>query len=229
MVRRRNAWPGERIAVPEASKTGGAAEVRARKRRPHRRDEILAAATKLFHEKGFHATGMDDIGAAAGITGPAIYRHFNNKEEILERIIVDAAFNVREKANEIVQEASSPMEVLRGLVELFVEITVDNPSLAHVALFERRTLPNETRAAMERAERLYFEEWVHALTQVRPDLSDTEARVMVQGATGIGFMAATYRSGLPPEVLKPLIADMMATALLVERGAATRVRRRAGG
>ena len=41
------------------------------KRRPYRRDEILAAAVKLFHERGYHATGMDDIGAEAGISGPA--------------------------------------------------------------------------------------------------------------------------------------------------------------
>ena len=61
------------------------------KRRPYRRDEILAAAVKLFHERGYHATGMDDIGAEAGISGPAIYRHFKGKEEILEVLLLDAA------------------------------------------------------------------------------------------------------------------------------------------
>lgn len=217
--------------MPEPRKSSPAPpNVRTReKRRTQRRGEILEVAAKLFHEKGFHATGMDDIGAAAGITGPAIYRHFKSKDEILKRLIVDDTLHLRDKSDEIVRGAASQMEVLRGLVDLFVETTLENPALAHLALYERRTLPAKARAAMERAERLYFEEWVHALTQVRRDLSDTEARVMVQGATGVGFMVATYRSGLSMDVLKPLVSDMMMTALLVERGTgSTPPRRRAG-
>jgi AcrR family transcriptional regulator len=187
----------------------------------------MAVATKLFHERGYHATGIDDIGAAAGITGPAVYRHFKNKEEILERILIEDTERVKERADAVVAEAETPLDVLRGLVEIFVELTVENPALAHVALYERRTLPPESRAVMERAERLYFTEWVHALIQVRPDLSDAEARVMVQGATGIGFQGALYRSGLPAETLEPLLVDMMMTALLVDRSRAATPRRRA--
>ena len=78
------------------------------KRRPYRRDEILAAAVKLFHERGYHATGMDDIGAEAGISGPAIYRHFKGKEEILEVLLLDAAQTGLEAAREVVRSAPSP-------------------------------------------------------------------------------------------------------------------------
>jgi AcrR family transcriptional regulator len=49
------------------------------KRGKDRRDQIIAVATELFHERGFDATGIDDIGAAAGITGPGIYSHFNGR------------------------------------------------------------------------------------------------------------------------------------------------------
>jgi AcrR family transcriptional regulator len=208
-------------------KSSAPADARPReKKRTQRRDEILQVAAELFHEKGFHATGMDDIGAAAGITGPAIYRHFKSKEELLERLIIGNTLHLREKSDEIVRSASTQMEVLRGLVDLFVETTIEHPALAHLALFERRTLPAGTRSTMERAERLYFEEWVHALTQVRRGLTDAEARVMVHGASGIGFLSATYRSGLPMETLKPLVRDMMMNALLVERSAAKSARPR---
>jgi AcrR family transcriptional regulator len=196
------------------------------KKRNQRRDEILQVAAELFHEKGFHATGMDDIGAAAGITGPAIYRHFKSKDELLERLIIGNTLHLREKSDEIVRSASSQMEVLTGLVDLFVEMTLDDPVLAHLALFERRTLPASTRSTMERAERLFFEEWVHALTQVRSGLADAEARVMVHGASGIGFLSATYRTGLPIETLKALVREMMMAALLVERAATTSARPR---
>jgi AcrR family transcriptional regulator len=200
-----------------------------RKRRPHRRDEIIVAATQLFHEKGYHATGMDDIGAAAGITGPAIYRHFRSKEDILERIVLDRASEALERAHEIVATAASPVDALRGLVTLYVDTILENPSLAFVGVFERRTLAGDIRANLERAERLHFEEWVHALSQARPELSDTEARVMVQGANGLGLMAAMYRSGLPADALSPLIVDMMMNALLVERRTTRGSRRNGSG
>jgi AcrR family transcriptional regulator len=215
--------------VPDTRKKAAAApDTRTRrKRRPHRRDEILVAATKLFHEKGYHATGMDDIGAAAGITGPAIYRHFSGKEEILQRILLDFADSALEQAHEIVRDASSPMNALEGLVELYLGLLIDNPALAHVGLVERHTLPPDTRATMERVERLHFEEWVHALVQVRPELSDTEARVMVHAVNGLGLLAAVYRSGLPRDDVLPLIVAMVMSALLVERPAAQAKLRRA--
>jgi len=50
-------------------------------------EKILSAAAKLFAEKGFYATGMRAISAAAKVSIGAIYHHFKNKEEILERII----------------------------------------------------------------------------------------------------------------------------------------------
>src|SRR2546423_12904902 len=51
--------------------------------RGERRERILASATSLFLENGFHGAGIDDIAAAAGVTGPAIYRHFKNKDAVL--------------------------------------------------------------------------------------------------------------------------------------------------
>lgn len=179
-------------------------------------------ATRLFQEKGYHATGMDDIGAAAGITGPAIYRHFKNKEEILETMLTERSAEVLARARQIVDDAAEPREALEGLVDLYVEMAFENPALAFVALYERRTIRGDLRATIERAERLYFEEWVHALVQVRPELSDTEARVMVHAVTGLGLMAGTYRSGLDRSVLQPLTRNMMLNALSVEQPARSR-------
>ena len=187
-----------------------------RKRRPQRREQILTAATKLFHRNGYHATGMDEIGAAAGITGPAIYRHFKSKEDILEELILDHSQRALERAHEIVEDAADATEALQGLVRLYVVALLDNPALAHLGLLERRTLSNEVRTTLERSERLHLEEWVHALVQVRPALTDTEARVMVHAVNGLGLMAAIYRSGLPREMLEPLLLGMVMNALLAE-------------
>ena len=97
------------------------------KRRPYRRDEILAAAVKLFHERGYHGTGMDDIGAEAGISGPAIYRHFKGKEEILEILLLDAARSALDEAREVVAAAPSPRKALESLVDLYIGVIAANP------------------------------------------------------------------------------------------------------
>jgi AcrR family transcriptional regulator len=203
------------VAVPRAVEVSEAPKAR-KKRRPHRRDEILTAATRLFAENGYHATGMDDIGAAAGITGPAIYRHFKSKEDILDTLMIERSTAVVARADEIVSEAPSPEAALEGLVRLYVEAVLDNPAMGSVGVLERRTLRPEIRAVVERAERHYFEDWVHALSQVRPDLSDAEARVMIQAITGLGLMGGTYRSGLDREVLEPLLTSMMMRSLAAD-------------
>ncbi|EUA33105.1 bacterial regulatory s, tetR family protein [Mycobacterium xenopi 4042] len=53
-----------------------------------RRSQLLAAAERLFAERGFLAVRLEDIGAAAGVSGPAIYRHFPNKESLLVELLV---------------------------------------------------------------------------------------------------------------------------------------------
>lgn len=187
------------------------------KRRPYRRDEILAAAVKLFHERGYHATGMDDIGAEAGISGPAIYRHFKGKEEILEILLVDAAQTGLDAAREVVRAAPSPRQALERLVRHYVGTIAANPALAFVGVYERRTLSPETRAKMDRLERLHLEEWLHALLQLRPQLHDGEARIMVRGVHGMAVAAIVYRSGMEREALMDLVSDMTMKALLVKR------------
>ncbi|MDQ6526900.1 TetR/AcrR family transcriptional regulator [Nocardioides sp. LHD-245] len=63
------------------------------------RGRILLGATEVFHASGFHAASMSAIGAAAGVTGPALYRHFSGKHELLAAVVeagadlVEAAFD----------------------------------------------------------------------------------------------------------------------------------------
>src|SRR6202050_636924 len=58
------------------------------RRKSDRRAQLLTAAERLFSERGFQAVRLEDIGAAAGVSGPAIYRHFPNKESMLVELLV---------------------------------------------------------------------------------------------------------------------------------------------
>jgi AcrR family transcriptional regulator len=207
-----------RTQQDEVSDAAGAGERLRRKRRPYRRDDILAAAVTLFHERGYHATGMDEIGAATGITGPAIYRHFRNKEEILETLVLERSTAALDESRAIVDaEPPKGSTTLDQLVAHYVRFLLTNPALAVVAAHERRTLRAEVRAELNRMERLYHEEWVGALRRVRPELDDAEARVMVRAAHGMGVSAVGYKSGLDADALSTLMQRMMLQLLGADR------------
>ena len=197
-------------------------------RRP-RREQILDAAVELFQRDGYHGTGIDEIGATAGITGPAVYRHFASKEDILETLLLDLSSRTLARAQELASEASSPAEALRALVEFSVDTMLDNPALSYVAQYERRTLPRKSRIAIDKTERLYFEAWVQPLLQLRPELTEPEARVVVYATAALAVAATTYKSNLGHDVAKDLIVAMMLNALTVpERTIARQRVRRAG-
>lgn len=185
-----------------------------KKRRPQRRDQILAAAVGLFHEHGYHATGMDEIGAAAGITGPGIYRHFRNKEEILETLVRERGEAVLVEVDRISASGMAPLEALDALARSYVEGIVGEPSLAVVAMYERRTLSADTRSWIDRMERRNVEEWVTIVRRVRTDLTEAEAQVIVHAALNLGVAVSNYKSGLDEESLVGLIHPMVMTAVL---------------
>ena len=56
-----------------------------------RRTQLLTAAEQLIAERGFLAVRLEDIGAAAGVSGPAIYRHFSGKEGLLVELLVEVS------------------------------------------------------------------------------------------------------------------------------------------
>ena len=55
---------------------------------PSRRDQILATAAELFAARGFHGVSVADLGAACGISGPALYKHFPSKDAMLAEMLV---------------------------------------------------------------------------------------------------------------------------------------------
>jgi AcrR family transcriptional regulator len=185
-----------------------------KKRRPYRREQIQQIAVALFHERGYHATGMDDIGEAAGITGPAIYRHFKNKEEILTAAITQGTDQILAKVEEIVESSSSPQDTLEMLARNFMRATLNDPALASIIVGELRLLDPTPRGTVERAFRLHLEEWVHALSQLRPELSDGELRVLVTAAFGLFESVTQYDSGLDRDAVEDLLVDMAMAGLL---------------
>ena len=186
-----------------------------RRRDPDRRQRILAAATDLVADRGYHEVGMADIGAAAGITGSAIYRHFDGKSAVLATIFERVIDDLSSDATTIIEERPEPLDALRALIRGQVRFVVDDRTLAQVYYREVANLPDDDRHRLRRKQRLYLEEWVHQLALLRPGATDGELRARVHAAIGAIQSVLHYRSGLATENLDDLIAAS-AEAVLVD-------------
>ena len=192
-----------------------------RRRDPLRRQRILTAAAKLVAERGYHDVGMADIGAAAGITGPAIYRHFDGKSAVLVAMFDHVIDDLSGEASEIVATGGDALATLRGLIQTQVRFVLRDRTLAQVYHNEVANLPEEDRHRLRRKQRLYIEEWVHVLAQLRPDAGDATVRALVHAAVGAIQSVLFYRSGLADDQLAGLMSSVAETSMfagLLARG-----------
>jgi AcrR family transcriptional regulator len=157
---------------------------------------------------------MDDIGAAAGVTGPALYHHFAGKEAMLAAALTPVCENLLAAGRSRVAEAADPHSALRSLIDFYVAFALDNPVVIALYLHEIDRLPDESRRTIRRLQRLYVEEWVRVLVEVRPEWSAAQARVAAHAA--FGLMNSTLYLGpeLPPGVAAGLLTQMTLDALV---------------
>ena len=188
-----------------------------RRRDPRRRQRILRAAAELVAERGYHEVGMADIGAAAGITGPAIYRHFDGKSAVLVAMFDHVIDDLSREASEIVASRGDALATLRGLIQTQVRFVLRDGTLAQVYHNEVANLPDEDRHRLRRKQRLYIEEWVHVLAQLRPGAGDATVRALVHASVGAIQSVLFYSSGLADDQLAALMSSV-AEASLFARG-----------
>ena len=174
----------EQSAVRPPAQTRGAGP--AGQRRRSRREEILEIAVGLFATRGYHGVSMDDIGAAAGVTGPALYHHFAGKEAMLAAALIPVSEQLLAGGKARITEASDdPAAALAALVDFHVEFALANPAVIALHLHELDRLPEDPRRQIRRLQRLYVEEWVNTLTALRGELDAGEARVLAHAAFGL--------------------------------------------
>ncbi|WP_341718294.1 TetR/AcrR family transcriptional regulator [Micromonospora sp. FIMYZ51] len=155
-------------------------------RRRSRKDEILEIAVGLFASRGYHGVSMDDIGAAAGVTGPALYHHFAGKEAMLVAALTPVSEGLLEGGRQrSVAHPDDPRGALESLIDFHVDFALANPAVIALHLHELDRMPEEPRRRIRRLQRLYVEEWVAVLTALHPGLPDGEARVLAHAAFGL--------------------------------------------
>ncbi len=172
-----------------------------------RREAILAAALELFRQRGFHAVGIDEIGTAAGISGPGVYRHFPSKSSLLVALFDSLSDRMLEAAEDIEKADCPPDEALDRLVDFHVGTAVAERALLAVWLQDARSLPRPDQERLADRELGYVAVWAATLTRLRPELGPGEARTVVHAALGAINSVALHDADLPPETLEALLAQ----------------------
>jgi AcrR family transcriptional regulator len=178
-----------------------------RTRDPERKGRILAATADLVARRGFHAVSMAEIGAAAGITGSGIYRHFDSKSAVLVALFDRVIDDLLRNEHEILESTPDLDDALDLLIAGQVEFVVSDREVAQVYYREINNLPEEDRRSLRRKQRRYLEEWVHLVTELRVDLSDNDARTVVHAAIGAIQSPLFHNTGLDEDRLRVLLAD----------------------
>lgn len=89
-----------------------------------KQEKILQAALQLFAQEGFHATSTSKVAKAAGVSEGLIFRHFGNKEGLLQAILKEGEERIKSIFVDIVME-TDPKEVIRKAITMTQKIDVD--------------------------------------------------------------------------------------------------------
>lgn len=171
-----------------------------------RRERLLDAAAGLFAARGYHGVGVDDIGAAAGISGPGVYRHFAGKQALLEHLC--------DRAMTRMLDGAQGLTSLESLVDLHVDFAVSERALLGVWVREQRALSDAVRRSLRARSRAYEHVWRDVLQSQRSDLTADEAQVVVGSTLALLNVSALADLPVPGGRLRELLRPMALAALL---------------
>ena len=183
-----------------------------------RREAILTAAAELFAERGYAAVGMDDIGAAAGVTGPAIYRHFGAKASVLTAVfdrVIDAVTVERDLTGEHGSDVDDPAINSVDWWVRYAEAVSSRRGLMAVFIREVHHLPAEDRSSLDERQRALVGRWRTLLGQAHPDWDREQVRTAVHGAFGMLNSVGTFESPLADPELAAQLRHFTSTALAI--------------
>jgi AcrR family transcriptional regulator len=161
------------------------AETPRSKAKSDRRTQLIAAAERLVAEHGYLSVRLEDIGAAAGVSGPAIYRHFPNKEALLVELLVGISTRLLAGAREVVSASPGGTAALDGLIDFHLDFVLGESNLIRIQDRDLGHLPAAAKRQVRKAQRQYVEIWVDALQQIDDHLEESEARLKSHAVFGL--------------------------------------------
>lgn len=118
-----------------------------------RRQSIIAAGARLMHERGFHATSVQDVADESAFTKAAFYYFMRDKEELLYRILSQTLRNVTDKVSVIADSDRSPDEKIRAIMDAYIRMISEGPQFFTVYFRDRQHLSRKHQREITGMER----------------------------------------------------------------------------
>jgi len=176
-----------------------------------RREQILAAAAELFARHGFHGVGIDDIGAAVGISGPALYRHFRSKDAMLGEMLTSISERLLDGGLSRVSASPDATSALHALVRWHVDFALDDPALITVQMRNLANLTDPDRRRVRALQRRYVEVWVTTL-QETVKVDEPTARAAAHAVFGL-INSTPHSAHLDRDQMASLLTRMALASL----------------
>jgi len=102
------------------------------------RERLLAAARRLFGERGYEATSIESVLEASGVARGALYHHFQSKAELFDAVLVDVLLEIAERSAAAAVGSKDPLEGLRAGSHAWLAMALD-PAIQRIALLDPTT------------------------------------------------------------------------------------------
>jgi AcrR family transcriptional regulator len=152
-----------------------------------READLLAAATRLFRTRGFHATSMQDLGQALAMNRGSLYHYIAAKDDLLWAILTRAFDVLEARVMPILQSNAPPLDRLRGAIHEHLRVAADHADELSLIQIELRSLAPERRAEMIARRDAYEALWRDA---IEAGISDGSLRPFDVRLAGIGILSA---------------------------------------
>jgi AcrR family transcriptional regulator len=137
------------------------------------RQEILRTAARLFQQRGYDATSMNDVAAALKLSKGGLYHHFQSKDEILFEIMTHAMDITQARVIDPVRNIAGAEERLRALMRLHIEVVLSpRDREITVMLHENHPLPPSLRKRINSRKK----EYIHFVEGLVADLQKDAAK-----------------------------------------------------
>lgn len=156
---------------------------------------------------------MHDIGAACGISGPAIYKHFSGKDDVLNRCLVGISERLLAEGEARASATADAADLLEALIDWHTEFALSEPALITIQISEWNNLDVEGRATVRKLQLAYIDLWVDTVRRLRDDVDAAEARAIVQATFGL-LNSTPHSARISEEAMRSRLTSMARAALM---------------
>lgn len=152
------------------------------------KDIIIDAAARLFTEKGYYSTSMDDVAKEAGVAKGSLYYHFKNKSQLFLETVLSGVSYFSEKIISIRDNSRSVPETARAIIRLMVDIFEDNRIIADMVMTDTDAgIDSDTAEEIRKAKK----ELISLIAEVIEE-GKHYGEVRTCGAQSAAFASAVY-------------------------------------